>query len=147
MFTGKFQHSLDQKNRVTIPKKFLEAISDPAERSQFFATLGLDTCLFLFTITQWNEIAAQVKKAAMATPGSRNFSRLFFASASRCDLDSAGRILIPDELRQRAELGKDVVFVGAWDRMELWDVARWEALQQDSAKDYTANAEEIFRRL
>src|SRR5262245_66389928 len=88
MFTGKCQHSLDQKNRVTIPKKFLEAISDPAERGQFFATLGLDTCLFLFTITQWNEIAAQVKKAAMATPGARNFSRVFFASASRCDLDN-----------------------------------------------------------
>src|SRR5262245_8382839 len=82
MFTGLYRHSLDQKNRVTVPNKFLQAIPDGAEKAKFYVTLGLDTCLFLYTISQFDEVAAQVRKTALSTPAARNFSRLFFAHAN-----------------------------------------------------------------
>ncbi|MFO0985511.1 MAG: division/cell wall cluster transcriptional repressor MraZ [Planctomycetota bacterium] len=146
MFTGIYRHSLDSKNRVTVPSKFLQAISDPAEKTQFYVTLGLDSCLFLFTLSQFHEIATQVKKSSLATPAARNFARLFFAQAGRCDLDTAGRILIPEELKQQAGLVKDVVWVGTWDRAELWAQDRWASLSEVSSRDYTANAAGTFDR-
>lgn len=120
MFMGTFDHSIDTKGRVIVPAKFREALGD-----SFVVTLGLDGCLFVYPEEEWQDFVKQLKEL----PGSkeaRKLQRYFMAGAAPCDVDKQGRVLIPSNLREKAGLGKDIVFVGVMSKIEIWSKERWE---------------------
>ncbi len=120
MFMGTYDHSIDTKGRVIVPAKFREALGD-----SFVVTLGLDGCLFVYPENEWEDFVKQLKEL----PGSkeaRKLQRYFMAGAAPCDVDKQGRILIPSNLREKAGLEKEIVFVGVMSKIEIWSRERWE---------------------
>ncbi len=120
MFMGTYDHSIDTKGRVIVPAKFRETLGD-----SFVVTLGLDGCLFVYPNEEWEDFVRQLKEL----PGSkeaRKLQRYFMAGAAPCDVDKQGRVLIPSNLREKAELEKDIVFVGVMSKIEIWSRKRWD---------------------
>ena len=138
MLLGEFRHNLDTKGRVAVPAKFREKMSGGA-----IITRGLDNCLFLFDSKEWEVLAQKLVALPLAQANSRAFARLMLAGAMDVEVDSQGRILIPDYLRRYAELKKEVVLAGLYNRVEVWDKEIWERY-----KDKTeASSEEIAEKL
>ena len=117
---GEYNHTIDAKGRVIVPAKFREELGD-----KFVLTLGLDGCLFVYPDEEWENFVNKLREL----PGSkeaRQLQRYFMAGAVTCEVDKQGRILIPLKLREKAELCKDVVFVGIVGKIEIWSKERWE---------------------
>jgi MraZ protein len=121
MLLGEFRHNLDTKGRVAIPAKFKDKLLPGA-----IITRGLDNCLFVFASKEWEVLAQRIIALPLAQANSRAFARLMLAGAADVELDGQGRILIPDYLRRYADLKKEVVVAGLYNRVEIWDGARWE---------------------
>jgi MraZ protein len=124
-FTGKYTHTFDAKGRVFVPKKFLHALTPIDTRCFFWANIGLDPCVTLYTPAKFDVIAAKLEQERQGEEDIRNFTQMFFETAYDLEIDSAGRILIPDELRQHAGLKVpgEVVLSGAGDQIMIWDPA------------------------
>ncbi len=135
MFIGEFQHNLDIKGRMAVPAKFRQKISGGA-----IITRGLDHCLFVFTNQEWEVMAQKLDTLPLVKSDSRAFSRLLLAGAAEVDLDKQGRILIPDYLREYAELKKQVTVTGVNKRFEVWDADNWKQYKTktESASDEIA---------
>ena len=135
MFIGEFSHSVDIKGRVAVPAKFRRQISSGA-----IVTRGLDTCLFIFTKKDWEELAGKLINLPLAQANSRAFVRLMRSGATDVKLDSQGRVLVPDYLRKYAGIKKAVKVIGVYNRMEIWDDKKWEAYKEktESASDEIA---------
>ena len=113
---GTHIYQLDPKGRISLPARFREAFADGA-----VLTLGQDGCLFCFPRAEWEGRAGEVRTLPLSDAESRAYARMFFGKAERVDLDSQGRLLVPQRLRGEAGIGKDAVVVGVFDRMEIWD--------------------------
>ena len=138
MLLGEHKHSLDTKGRIAIPAKFRKDIKGGA-----IITKGIDKCLFVFDMKEWNKFIEKMVSISIAKSNSRAFARLMLAGATDVKLDSQGRVLIPDYLREYAGLKEKVVVAGLYSRIEIWDVERW-----DKYKKETENAsEEIAEHL
>ncbi len=124
MFLGQYTYSLDSKGRVTIPSRFREELPDGV-----VVTRGLDRCLAVYPLAVWDEIAQKVTALPLTDPRGRALRRVFFADAVNAELDRQGRVLLPDRLREYAELesSAEVVIVGLDRFVELWNPERWEA--------------------
>ncbi len=135
MFIGEYQHNLDVKGRIAVPAKFRSQISGGA-----IITRGLDHCLFVFTNKDWELLAEKLIKLPLAQSNSRAFARLMLSGASESELDSQGRILIPDYLRKYAGLGKSVKITGVYNRLEIWDESAWKEyrMKTESASEEIA---------
>jgi len=135
MLLGEYQHNLDNKGRVAIPAKFKEKLGGGA-----IITRGLDNCLFVFANKEWENLAAKLVALPLAQSNSRAFSRLMLAGAMDAPIDGQGRILIPDYLRQYAGLKKQVVITGLYNRVEIWDMEKWQEYKKktESASDEIA---------
>jgi MraZ protein len=122
MFLGQYVYTLDDKGRITIPARFREALAEG-----LVLTRGLDRCLAVYPMAVWQEIAQKVNALPITDPQGRALRRLFFADAVDAVPDRQGRILVPDRLRDHAELGPaaEVVIVGLDRFMELWSPERW----------------------
>lgn len=135
MLLGEYKHNLDNKGRVAIPVKFRDKLSAGA-----IITRGLDNCLFLFAQNEWQLLADKLVALPLAQANSRAFTRLMLAGAMDVETDGQGRILIPDYLRKYAELKKEAVIAGLYNRIEIWDAETWEKYKQktESASDEIA---------
>jgi len=120
--TGEYLHTLDSKGRLSIPARLREDLGDV-----FYLTLSMDKCLSVFSSESWQMFSDKVK--AMPYVNQRKM-RPLFAFAAKCELDAQGRILIPQNLRDFAELKKNVTVVGCNDHAELWDSDNWKALTE-----------------
>jgi MraZ protein len=120
MLIGEYTHTMDDKKRVSFPVKFRKSLG-----KQVVVTHGLDSCLFLFTIGEWKRISEKLSSMSFLQADNRSFNRYMFGSAQVIDVDSSGRILIPDNLKDRAKFDQKVTFVGVQDRVELWDETTW----------------------
>ena len=125
MFIGEFSHSVDAKGRVAVPAKFRNKISGGA-----IITRGLDKCLFVFTKKDWEKLAGKLIELPISQSNSRAFARLMLSGASDVDIDSQGRILIPDYLRKYAGISKAVTVIGVYSRVEVWDDKVWETYKR-----------------
>jgi MraZ protein len=125
MFLGQFDHSLDNKGRLTIPSKYRPELEDG-----LVITRGLDNCLWILARADWDELAAKVSKLPTTNPNARNFSRFLFSQASDTVPDKQGRVLIPQKLREFAGIDTDTVIAGVDNRIEIWSVERWNAMQE-----------------
>jgi len=130
MFIGQYNHTIDVKGRLIVPSKFRESLGD-----EFVATKGLDGCLFVFPMEEWNEFTKKLRDLPLSKKNARQFSRFFLAGAASCEVDKQGRILIPSVLREFAELEKDAVLVGVSSRIEIWSKTNWEIANETSDED------------
>ena len=138
MFIGEYQHSLDPKNRASMPSKFREKLGD-----SFVITKGLDNCLFIYSLQEWRTVEEKLKNLPMTNKDARAFVRFFFAGASECDLDKQGRMLIPGNLKEYANIDKEIVIIGVSTRIELWSKEEWNKFNNDANISYEDVAEKM----
>ncbi len=136
MLIGEFEHSLDSKGRLIMPAKLRETIGE-----KFVVTKGLDGCLFAFSITEWQNFEEKLKSLPLSNRNSREFSRFFLSGATECEIDKQGRFLIPNNLRESANLQKEVVIIGVGTRIEIWDKEKWDSYNNEniSVEDIAEN--------
>ncbi len=138
MFLGEYQHSLDAKGRLVLPRKFRDELEHGC-----VITKGQEHCLYVFSMDRWREEMAKVSRLPRTDRRARNFARSFFAAASDQPLDKQGRIQVPDGLRRFASLEKEVTVVGVAERIEVWATSVWETVQAE-ADEYYAGIEEVL---
>jgi MraZ protein len=125
VFVGTFQHTIDDKGRLTLPAKWRDEL-EPA----LVITFGLDDCIFVFTETRFRTIAEKVALQGFESPEARDWSRYFLGKAETIEIDKQGRILISQGLRAQFGLNGDAVVVGLYDRIEIWAPAKHQAMNE-----------------
>ena len=121
---GQYAHNIDAKGRLFIPSKLREELGDV-----FYVTVGQDGCLSVHSDQSWQELRDKLRDTSYTeTKTLRTMSAL----ATRCEPDAQGRILLPQRLRQYAQLEKEVIIIGVFDRAEIWDAERWAAVENDA---------------
>ena len=139
MFMGEYNHTVDAKGRLIVPSKFREALG-----SEFVLTKGLDGCLFVFPMKEWEAFEEKLRSLPLIDKNARKFSRFFLAGASTCELDKQGRILVPGTLREFAQMDKEVVLTGMLDRIEVWSKEQWlENNAYDDMDDIAQSMQEL----
>jgi MraZ protein len=136
MFLGRFYHTLDEKGRLTIPARFRDLLLPDGA----YIMQGFDENLWVLPTAAFEVLSREVNQKSITDPNSRLLRRLVFSTADRLELDRAGRILIPQFLRQAASLETDVVVVGAGRYFEIWSPGAWE-IQDEQLQDAQANAQ------
>lgn len=136
MFLGQYQHSFDNKGRLTIPVRFRELLAVEGA----FVTQGFDLNLMVLTPEKFETLSTRIQEMRMTEPNARLLKRMIFSSAERVEADKAGRILIPEFLRQYAGLQNLAVVVGAGDYFEIWSPDAW-AEQLSKLQDAETNAQ------
>ena len=139
MLLGQYEHTLDEKNRLTLPAKFRESFAGGG-----VLTVGMDGCLNVYTRADWdNLVASRLSDLDPLDPDSRTMQRFFFANAAEVELDKQGRMMVPAALTRHARLQRDVVVAGVYDHLEIWDRAAW----RDQLKHVEGSAEDVAERL
>ena len=138
MFLGQYRHTLDDKGRLTIPSRYRNELSDGA-----YLTQGFDRNLRLMTEQAFGAVYAKLGQMNTTDPVARELRRLIFATASQVDLDSVGRILIPQFLRGVAGLERDAVIVGVGEVVEIWAPEAWDS-QVTLLSDVDANSQRFI---
>jgi MraZ protein len=143
LLTGTHPRTLDDKNRLAMPKRVREQLGEP---ETLYVTPGPDQCLWLYTQAGLEQLAAKLDLAPAADAEARVFRRLYFAQTETVDADRSGRILIPERLVQFAGLRHEVVLIGVRDHLELWDAERWQRYLTDNTPRFDAVAEGAFQK-
>ncbi len=138
MFIGEYQHNLDEKGRLAIPVKFRSDLAKGA-----VVTRGLDNSLFLYTREEWEKLAEKIAQLPLSQANSRAFARLMLSGAMDVKIDKQGRVVLPEYLRQYAGIKKKVVIAGVFNRLEIWDEAKWKKYKMQTEKSSNKIAEEI----
>jgi MraZ protein len=121
MLLGEYEHTIDEKNRLTLPAKFRRAFVDG-----ILLTRGMDGCLNAFTRDEWDRVVTdQLAGLDPLSQEARRMRRFFYAGASEAELDRQGRVMIPGALLEYAKLDREVVVAGVHDHLEIWDRAAW----------------------
>ena len=123
MFMGEYNHTIDAKGRLIVPSKFREALGDT-----FVVTKGLDGCLFVYDNEEWQAFEEKLRSLPITNKEARQFARFFLAGAAEVEVDKQGRILVPNILREFAQISKDVVLIGVASRIEIWSKERFEGM-------------------
>lgn len=135
LLIGRYEYTLDPKNRLGVPPKFREALN--AEKgNHFYVTSGLEGCLYLFLPSQWNRLLENDLQALSLakTEEERAFKRKFFSEAVEVELDGVGRILVPQYLKEHANLNGPVLVQGAGNRAEIWGISNWKNYNRKKAE-------------
>ena len=135
MFRGRYEHAIDSKGRVSIPSKFREILREKYDEN--LVITNFDRCLIAFPHEEWtNRVEEKVKSLPLLKKEARTFLRFFYSSGSDCPIDKLGRILIPQALRDYANLQKDVVLVGEGMKIEIWNKLLWEEEYRKSQEGF-----------
>jgi MraZ protein len=140
MFLGRYEHSIDEKGRLTIPARYRELLEEGA-----YVTQGFDHNLIVHPVAAFEEMSSKVNQLAFTDPVARQLKRYIFSTAERCDIDKAGRILLPQFLRDMAKLDGSVILVGAGTYFEIWSPSNW--VQQNETLQDTDAATQRFAAL
>lgn len=138
MLLGEFEHSIDDKGRITIPAKFRGRLAVGV-----VVTKAIDPCLWLYPIDTWDELSAEIRGLPLTNPGAREFRRQVFGGASDSVPDRQGRVILPPYLREYANIDKQAVIIGLHDHCEIWNPERWRKRQQLSDADPEGRAEQF----
>ena len=139
MLMGQYNQKVDTKGRAIVPAKFREELGE-----KFVITKGLDQCIFGFTESEWNILAEKIGSLSLTDKNARKFVRFFLAGAATLETDKQGRVLIPAELRAYASLEKDIVWVGAGKRIEIWNPDKWaENTEYDDMDEIAEHMSEL----
>jgi len=143
MFYGEFEHTIDRKGRVIIPAKFRQTLR-AKEIETLFLTRGLDVCLLLLPEPEWRTLEVRLKEVSFTKAVGRTFNRLFFSGATEVRPDGLGRVLIPKNLKEFAQIKQDVVIVGISNRIEIWAKDKWQEYYDSSRQRYEQAAEDVM---
>lgn len=119
-FTGEYHHNLDAKGRLIIPAKFREGLGN-----EFNVTRSLGGCLAMYSAEEWKALEDKLDALPFTNSKARDLKRFLLGSACTCELDKQGRILIPQTLREKADLKKDIVLLGVGNNIEIWDADKY----------------------
>lgn len=133
MLIGEYEHSVDVKGRLIMPAKLRDEIG-----YKFIVTKGLDGCLFVFPLKEWEIFQEKLRALPVSDKNARNFTRFFFAGAIECEIDKQGRFLVSSNLREFAGLDKDVVIIGMNSRLEIWSKEKWMQCDENISADEIA---------
>jgi MraZ protein len=121
MFLGEYEHTIDDKNRLTLPAKFREPLAGGVVVAR-----GLDACLDVYPRDDWNRLVeARLAPLDPFSREARELKRFFFTGAAEAELDKQGRVLVPPRLLERASIVREVVVAGVHDHLEIWDRRAW----------------------
>jgi len=126
MFIGEYQHNIDQKGRLAVPAKLRMALNKGA-----VVTKEIDNCLSLYPKDEWKKYADKIATLPTSKANARAFARFKLGSAMDLEIDKQGRMLIPEYLRKSAGINKKVVIIGLYNRLEIWDQAKWDKYQKE----------------
>jgi MraZ protein len=142
MLLGEYEHTLDDKNRLTLPARFRQAFADGV-----VVTRGMDGCLNVYTRSGWESfVAERLEGLDPLSKESRQMSRFVFAGASETDLDKQGRVMVPPALIAHAKLDREVVVAGVRDHVEIWDRATWRTQLEEVEGSVELVAERIAEK-
>lgn len=142
-FYGTYAYTLDDKGRLRVPSKLRECISQ-SPSDPLIITQGLDQCLFVYPLEEWKSIVVKLAEPSFTKSNSRRFNRMFFAGASECPIDNAGRIAVPQVLRDYAGILREVIIIGVYNRIEIWAKEVWESYRDESRKCFEEIAEQLL---
>ncbi len=129
MFLGRYEHNIDEKGRLTIPARYRELLENGA-----YVTQGFYHNLIVHPVSAFEELFSKVNHLAFTDPIARQLKRFIFSTAERCEFDKTGRILLPQFLRESAQLNEEAMIVGAGAYFEIWSPQNW-AKQDESMQD------------
>jgi MraZ protein len=138
MFYGEYKHSIDRKGRLILPARFRDVCKENGIE-RFFITRGLDKCIFMFNEEEWLTQEKKFKGLSFTKQESRKFNRLFFSGAVEAVPDKQGRFIVPQYLKDYANIKRDTVIIGISNRIEIWDAKVWQ--------DFYANCSESFEQI
>ncbi len=121
MLIGEYKHTLDPKKRLSLPSKWRKDLG-----KKLVVTKGLDNCLFVYPLKEWQKITEKIGQLPLGQADTRSFNRFFLSGAVEVEVDSVGRILVPDFLKEFALLDSKVVLAGIHDRVEIWAENTWD---------------------
>lgn len=140
MFLGQFEHTIDEKGRITFPSRFREMLADGA-----YVTRGFDQNLTIMTSSRWNQLYERINKMNTADPKIRALSRFIFSRAVKIEFDATGRFVIPQFLREAAHLGGSVTVLGVGENIEIWSPELWA--EQNKILEDAETTTEAFSNL
>ena len=139
MLLGAHEHTIDDKNRLTLPAKFRQAFADG-----LVITRGFERCLFAYRREDWHRrIESRISALDSLSEETRKLERFVFSGAAEAELDKQGRVMVPRELMQHANLGREVVVTGVGERLEIWDRDAW----RKELAEIEGSAEDVAERL
>lgn len=138
MLVGSYNHKIDGKGRTVLPAKFRGELG-----SSVVATIGIDRCIALYPVQRWEELLEKLKDLSSFKKKARDFRRVLLSMATEQEIDGAGRILVPQLLRDYAGAEVEVTLIGAEDHLEIWDTAKWEEHRAEVLADFSDMAEEL----
>ena len=138
MLIGEYTHTLDSKKRLSLPVKFRKELG-----KKLVVTRGLEKSLFVYSLAEWKKISERLAELGMGSSSTRGFNRFMLAGATEVDVDSVGRLLIPDFLKEFAGLKGKVVFAGVGNRIEVWDDKAWSAYKKQIEREADTLAEKL----
>ena len=138
-FIGTYNHSLDEKSRVIMPSKLREQLG-----TRVYISLGLDKCLAVYPVETFERLVAKMSSQNSNDPKVRSYKRTFFANSYLCEIDKQGRIQLTKESLEKCSIKKDVIIIGADDKVEIWDKERYLTLEEENESSYEENAENII---
>ena len=139
MLIGEFHHNIDDKNRLIIPAKFRDEIG-----GKLVLTRGLDGCLFIYSLSNWEKIVDKLKNLPFTKKDARTFMRFFLSGATICEFDKQGRININTSLIEYAKIKKECAIIGVNDRLEIWALEDFNNLMDDNKDNLSDIAENLF---
>ncbi len=138
MLIGEYKHIIDEKKRLAIPAKLRKELGNGA-----VLTRGLDNCLALYPLREWEILADKLSKLPTGQIEARGLARVILSGAVEVEFDSLGRILIPDYLKQYAVLEKNVVIAGVFNHIEIWDQDKWDIYKQKTESEVGDMAQKL----
>lgn len=138
MLIGEYIHTLDPKKRIALPAKFRKELG-----KKVVITHGLDNCLFVYPLRTWQKVTEKIATLPMGQADTRGFGRFMLAGAVESDIDSIGRVLVPDFLKDFAKLEVRVAVIGVHDRVEIWNESVWNEYKGKIEKQADALAEKL----
>ena len=139
MFLGEFEHTIDEKNRLTLPARFRDELA-----GGLVVTRGMDGCLYAYPAEQWNSLVeSQLGSLNLLSRDDRMMQRYFFSGGAEAVPDKQGRVMLPAALIAHAKLGREVIVAGVHDHLEIWDRAAW----REQIADVEGRAEHVAERL
>ncbi len=138
MFIGEYQHNIDEKGRLAMPVKFRAKMAGGA-----VVTKGLDNCLSVYTVEEWEKLSEKLSALPLTNPASRAFARLMLAGATQVNIDKQGRITLPAYLREYGKIEKSAVVAGLYSRVEIWNESEWKKYKGSTENDASGIAERL----
>ncbi|NMP15767.1 MULTISPECIES: division/cell wall cluster transcriptional repressor MraZ [unclassified Thalassotalea] len=147
MFRGASNITLDSKNRITIPTRYRESLFADFE-GKMVCTLHTESrCLLLYPLSEWEELELKLSRLSDMNPSERTIKRILLGNATECEIDKSGRLLLSSVLRQHANLEKNVILVGLFNKFEIWNEDDWQTQMHQGIEDNQQGKLELTERL